>query len=179
MSFKKLIYIIASTCLSFLFIYLVLPVRDFPEPPQPSLQSDEPGDTEDILRRSYFLDFSREEVINHYKKELSYMPFLRLNYPPEDAQTIIRDQTRSSYLEEITQPFKVSVFINGFIPKRPEDRILIEGKNFEQKITVRYIPTALSTRLLFFFSVVMSTVSLIEIGFAAFVELKSLWPTKK
>src|SRR3989337_2076372 len=104
----------------FILVYVSLPSPDFPSPPLGSLQSDEPADSEDPLRRAYFVNLNRQEVIAHYENEFNKgFWFLkpRLNYPPEEAQTIIRDQTRSTYLEEIVHPFKESLFINGFEPK--------------------------------------------------------------
>jgi hypothetical protein len=124
--------------------YLLLPNPDFPSPPPGSLQSKEPADTETPLRRAYFTNLTREEVINHYKKEFNkgfsiYTP--RLNYPPEEAQTIIRDQTRSTFLEEIVHPFRESIYINGFEPREAKDAINIEGLPWRQKIIVRYVPS--------------------------------------
>ena len=75
------------------------------------------------------------------------MPAFRLNYPPEEARTIIRDQTRSTFLEEIVHPLRESVFINGFEPKDPKDAIEIAGRSWRQKIIVRYVPSRLWLRL--------------------------------
>jgi hypothetical protein len=134
-------------CLLLLF-YLALPNPEFPAPPPDSLQSKEPADTETPLRRAYFTNFTREEVLNHYKNQLTRSTFLnitlptyRLNYPPEEAQTIIRDQTRSTFLEEIVHPFRESIYVNGFKPKEEKDAILIAGRNWRQKIIVRYVPS--------------------------------------
>jgi len=90
------------------------------------------------------------EDIDHYKNEFNkgfafYTP--RLNYPPEEAQTIIRDQTRSTYLEEIVHPLRESLFINGFEPKSEKDTIIIENKVWQQKIIVRLVPSSLAMRL--------------------------------
>lgn len=131
-----IIYILFSTALLF---YLALPARGFPSPPADSYQSEEPGDSEALsVRRAYFTDFNREEVIAQYKDQFSYIPFLRLNYPPEEAQTIIRDQTRSTFLEEIVHPLRESIYINGFKPRVAKDEIWYKGVHYEQKITVRY-----------------------------------------
>jgi len=132
---------------SFVFIfYLLLPAPSFPEPPQDALQSDEPADVEDPLRRGYYTDLSRQEVLEHYQKEFNKsplgnlsLPTYRLNYPPEEAQTRIRDQTRSTFLEEIVHPFRESLFINGFEPKLDKDMKLIEDKSWRQKIIVKYV----------------------------------------
>lgn len=128
------------------FLYSVTPNPDFPEPPPDSLQSDEPADTETPLRRSYFTNLSRHEILNHYQDQFGYS--YRLNYPPEEAQTIIRDQARSSYLEEIVHPFRESVFVNGFVPATKKDAINIEGRSWEQKITVRQVNSSLLVRML-------------------------------
>jgi len=139
--------------LLFLF-YLSLPSPDFPEPPSDALQSDEPADTETSLRRAYFTNYTREEVMFHYKNQLTKSSFLgiplptyRLNYPPEEAQTLVRDQTRSTFLEEIVHPFRDSFFVNGFEPKEAEAKIFIEGKILRQKIIVRHVASSTWVRL--------------------------------
>lgn len=130
--------------LLFLF-YLSLPSPGFPEPPSDALQSDEPADKETPLRRSYFTNYTREEIMEHYKNE--FKGGFSLNYPPEEARTIIRDQTRSTFLEEIVHPFRESVFVNGFEPKDAKDAIEIKGLPWRQKITVRHVPSRLWVRL--------------------------------
>jgi hypothetical protein len=147
----KIAYVILS--LVFL-VYLALPNPDFPFPPADSLQSDEPADIETPLRRAYFTDFTREEVIVNYKKQFYVsrllnisLPTIRLNYPPEEAQTIIRDQTRSTFLEEFTHPLRESVFISGFEPKSNKDVIYINGKFWRQKIIIRLVPSSAYIRL--------------------------------
>lgn len=140
---------------SILFLaYLVLPNPDFPTPPPDALQSKEPADSESTLRRAYFTNLNREEVMNWYKGEFTrsgfkgiVLPTYRLNYPPEIAATIIRDQTRSTFLEEIVHPFRESIYVNGFEPKEPKDAINIEGHAFRQKIIVRYVPSDMLTRI--------------------------------
>lgn len=124
--------------------YLLLPSSSFPKPPPDAVQSLEDADIETPLRRAYFTNYNRQEVLAHYQKQFRGY---RLNYPPEDAQVLIRDQARSSYLEEILHPFRESVFINGFIPKEAKDDIWYKGRHFEQKITVRYAPSSLLVRI--------------------------------
>jgi len=137
--------------------YLNIPEPEYPNPPSESLQSNEPGDTETPLRRSYFTDLSREEVINHYKKEFNsdtniFFSFMNinLNYPPELAQILIRDQTRSTFLEEIAHPFREYLFINGFKPEEDKDVIFVNNKLWKQKITIKYIPTNALLRTVIF-----------------------------
>jgi hypothetical protein len=141
----KILFILFSTLF---IIYLLLPNPTFPEPPSDALQSNEPADTETYLRRAYFTNYTREEVMIHYKDQFEkpvilgiYLPSYRLNYPPEEAHTIIRDQTRSTFLEEIVHPFRESVYVNGFKPSSQKDAIFIEGEDWYQKITVRYVPS--------------------------------------
>ncbi len=161
----KYVYFIFS--LIFL-LYLLLPNPNFPEASRDALQSNEPADTETPLRRAYFTNYSREEVVKHYLEQFSKNSFknlplitYRLNYPPEEAQSIIRDQTRSTFLEEIVHPFRESLYINGFEPKDEKDAIFIAGKFWRQKIIVRYVPSNLWLRFsigvisLFLFSLIL------------------------
>jgi hypothetical protein len=156
---NKLIVVIFALFSIGFFGYLVLPNPDFPKPPPDSFQSKEPADIETPLRRSYFTNFTREEVVTWYKNQFGGY---RLNYPPEEAQTIIRDQTRSTFLEEIVHPFRESIYINGFEPKNPKDVIFIEGRNWRQKITVRYVPSTLIVRVLIFAGMVILSILLFK-----------------
>jgi len=140
--FIKIVYIVLF---SILLIYVALPEPQFPLPPSDSIQSNEPADTESSLRRAYFTNYTREEVMNHYKEQFSKssafgipFPTYSFNYPPEESQTIIRDQTRSTFLEEIVHPFRESIYVNGFEPKTEKDAIFIEGRSWRQKIIIKY-----------------------------------------
>lgn len=135
-------------------VYLLLPNPRFPEPPSDSIQSQEEADTETPLRRAYFTDFTRQEVLKHYQDQFSKSSFLaiplptyRLNYPPEESQTLIRDQTRSTFLEEIVHPFRESLFVNGFEPKDPQDDVWYRGVDYRQKIIIRFVPSNGVTRV--------------------------------
>ncbi len=148
----KIIFLLFS--IIFLF-YVALPNPDFPKPPPDSFQSQEPADTETPLRRAYFTNYSRAEVLDFYQNQFSKssfwgisIPTLRLNYPPEESQTIIRDQTRSTFLQEIVHPFRESIYINGFEPKEARDAIFIEGRSWRQKIIIRLVPSQTPSRLL-------------------------------
>lgn len=130
------------------FAYLFLPSPAFPTPPPQSVQSMEDADIESPFRRAYFTNYTREQIIAHYKNQFRYGAFtLELNYPPEDAQTLIRDQTRSRYLEELVHPFRESVYINGFIPQVAKDDIWYKGVHYQEKITIKYIPSSLVSRI--------------------------------
>ena len=147
----KGLYIILA---SFLFFYALLPNPSFPEPPANSFQSNEPADVETGLRRGYYTDLSREEVLKYYQDQLEKSAFLniplptyRLNYPPEEAQVIIRDQTKSTFLEEIVHPFRESFYINGYEPKEPQNIIEVDGKIWKQKVIVKFVPSNTLARL--------------------------------
>src|SRR4030043_215810 len=151
----KIAKIISLILLVLFLFYLILPSPDFPEKLPNSVQSFEPADVETPLRRSYYTDYSRQEVMNYYflefqKSKLFNLPFptYKLNYPPEDAQTLIRDQARSTFLEEIVHPFRESVYINGFEPKEKKDAVNIAGKIWRQKIIIKYAPSLIWIRLL-------------------------------
>jgi len=129
----------------FLFgLYLLLPLEEFPREPIGAIVSNEPADVEDINRRGYFTNFTRSDVISHYKDEFKFSFFginifpIRLNYPPEESKLLIRDQTRSTFLEELIFPFRESIFINGFEPKEDKDVIVVNREKYRQKIIVKH-----------------------------------------
>ena len=157
---------------------MLLPNSDFPEPLPDALQSDEPADVETPLRRGYFTDFSREEVIAHYKNQVGHsnflnlpLPTLRLNYPPEEAQTLIRDQARATFLEELVHPLRESFFINGFEPKEAKDAIVVNDKKWRQKVIVKHVPSNNVARLIVLVSALMLTLLILP---SWFNELKRL-----
>jgi hypothetical protein len=150
----KIIYIFIT--FSFL-IYLLLPLSNFPDRQDGSLQSSEPADIETQLRRGYYANSDRESVINYYQNEFGKTRLfgrelnlfsIRLNYPPEESQTLIRDQNRSTYLEEIVHPFRQSLFISGFEPKYDKDRIVVDGTNYQQKLVIKLVVSNVFTRVL-------------------------------
>jgi len=153
---KVLILIFVLFSIALLF-YVLLPNYNFPTPPSDSVQSKEPADTETPLRRAYFTNFTRAQVLDWYMDQFKHssfhnlaLPTLLLNYPPEDSQTIIRDQTRSTFLQEIVHPFRETVFVNGFEPAPTDnkDRIVINGVHWRQKIIIKFVPSGISVRLL-------------------------------
>lgn len=135
----------------FLLIYILPKSPEFPKPPEGSVQSFEPADVESSLRRAYYTNLTRAEVISYYSNEFNrvfniYTP--RLNYPPEDAPVFIRDQTKSTFLEEIVHPLRESIYINGFEPKSEEYAQYYKGIRYNQKIIIRYIPSSVWVRVL-------------------------------
>ncbi len=133
--------------LALYYRYLTIPSYPFPAPPPGAVQSNEPADVETPFRRAYFTQYTRDQVIAHYASQIKYLPYVELNYPPEEAGTIIRDQTRSWYLEELAHPMRDSLYINGFIPQKPQDNIVLNGVTYAEKITIKYVPSNLLVRL--------------------------------
>jgi hypothetical protein len=180
---KKLLLII-PILLSLIFLfYLALPNPSFPLPPEDTLQSDEPADTETPLRRAYFTNLSRDEAVSHYQKQFEQavifnipLPTYRLNYPPEEAGTIIRDQTRSTFLEEIVHPFRESIYVNGFEPKEVKDAIFIGERPWKQKIIIRYVPSNIYVRL---GVAVMTIIMTLFLSKEWFLTVKNLLKNKK
>lgn len=136
-------------------LYLSLPAPDFPSALDNVIRSYEPADVESVFRRGYYTDMEREEVMQHYVNEFSTSPFYsiglptyRLNYPPEESQIIIRDQTRSTFLEEISHPFRESLYVNGFKPTRSNEVIIIDDYRWNQKIIVKMVPSSLVHRMI-------------------------------
>ncbi len=89
---------------------------------------------------------------------------------------IIRDQTRSTFLEEIVHPFRESVYINGFKSSLRKDAIFIEGKDWYQKITVRFVP---SNRFVRVVVVVLALVLVANVVKEWAISIKSFLKKKK
>ncbi len=149
----KTIYVFLT--LSFL-LYLILPLSGFPEKQETSMQSSEPADTETPLRRGYYANADRASVIGYYRNRFAKTEIFgwglnlfsfRLNYPPEESQVLIRDQNRSTYLEEIVHPFRQSLFISGFEPKYDKDAIIVDGVNYQQKLVIKLVASNAFTRV--------------------------------
>ena len=146
----KIIFLIFTICL---LSYVYLPTPAFPDNLRDSLQSNEPADMEDTFRRGYYTNLTREEVVAFYKSEFnksnnffSYYT-LRLNYPPEEAPVLIRDQTKSTFLEEFTHPLRESLYISGYEPDPNKVKLSSGGKVWRQKVIVRYVPSDIKIRL--------------------------------
>ena len=106
-----------------------------------------PADTESPYRRGYFTNLSRDEVMEYYTNHLLGIISYRLNYPPEEVVELVRKHTPSSYLEEVVHPLRESLFINGFVPTKPSEQINIDGVHYLNKLTLRYVPSHVVTRL--------------------------------
>jgi hypothetical protein len=101
--------------------------------------------------------------MSHYDsafKNPSWLIQYRLNHPPEDAFSLIRDQTRSNYLEEFVHPLRESLFVSGFEPTKPSQQININGVHYKSKVTVKLIPSTVSVRLTIFSLVIIAGIIL-------------------
>jgi hypothetical protein len=154
---KKLVKILFIFTGIALLVYLAWPAPAFPTTLWDFQPSSEPADKESPLRRGYYTNLTREQLMSHYSKEFGWGE--RLNYPPEDAQTIIRDQTKATFLEEIVHPMRESLYIAGNVLGPNEGSFEVNGKEFKQKVIVRYVTSNNFVRVL----IGLSTMGLIWI----------------
>lgn len=164
-----------------LLLYLAAPapssIQDFPALPN-SIKSKLEGDTIQVPNvAGYFSNNFRDFAAKYYKNiydQKTGLPFpsIRLNHPPEFAYTAIKDQTQSTYLEEYVYPLRGSLFINGLEPfyedgtKRYLGAIpfeLPEG-NFQTKVTLKYYPSSLVSRLVLWIGILTSILALLKVG---------------
>lgn len=142
-------------------VYLALPNYSFPKALPGSLKSQEPADLESPLRQGYFTNYTRAEVLAWYGAQFNHakifgfdikLPTPLLNYPPEYAQTLIRDQTSSTFLQEYVHPFRESMYINGFEPKTSnnEPAFTVGGQTWKLKVIVRFVPSNIWIREIVF-----------------------------
>lgn len=179
---KKIIFIVFSSLVSLLLlIYMLWPgpidISNFAALPD-SAKSRLSGDTVQVTNVvAYFSNNYRDFATNFYRNNfqvLNKFPFrpLRLNYPPEDAYTYIKDQTMSTYLEEYVYPLRNSIFINGLEPLdasgnlryRGAGKFTVEEGDFETKIVLRYYPSSILVRVLVWLGINVSVVLLWWVG---------------
>lgn len=128
-----------------LLLYLALPSPQFPVTLWDYLESTEPADHENPLRRGYYTNITREQLMSHYTLEFGWG--LRLNYPPEYADFLVRDQTKSSFLEEVVHPLRESIYINGYTPRPDQEILTIKGVKYDSKVIVKYVRSNTILRL--------------------------------
>lgn len=150
----KIVFVIFGTIL---LVYLAWPAPQFPTTLWDFVSSTEPADKETPMRRGYYTNLTREQLMNHYSKEFGWGE--RLNYPPEEAQTLIRDQTKATFLEEVVHPMRESIFIAGNELGPGMGVFEVGGKNFKQKVIVKYVASNVFIRIL----IGLSTLGLIWI----------------
>jgi len=128
-----------------LLVYLAWPAPKFPKTLWDFVPSSEPADKESPLRRGYYTNLTRGQLMDHYTKEFGWGE--KLNYPPEMAQTIIRDQTQATFLEEVVHPMRESIYIAGNELSKDEGEFTVDGKVFKQKVIVKYVGSNIFVRL--------------------------------
>jgi hypothetical protein len=174
-----------------LFLYMMWPfgprsIADFPALPQ-SVKSTLSGDTTEVANISaYFSDNYRKFVIPYYYlvfQGLSKFPIppLELNYPPEDAYIYVKDQTQSTYLEEIAYPLRDSIFVNGLEPfdeKTTEPRYAgaskfsEAGRFWQTKVTLRFYHASLLARFAVLILIICS-LYLLRMVFVKYIKIKN------
>lgn len=144
----KIIFLIIWIVLG---LYMLYPNTAMPMWLPEALKSNEPADTETINRQSFFTNMNRAEIMDHFDKNFVGLANYKLNYPPEESNTWIRELTPSSYMEEIVHPLKQSLYINGFTPTKPTEQINRGGVHYDTKVTIHYFPSGIITRLTVWF----------------------------
>ncbi len=134
-------------------VYLAQPIPQLPTLDNATLSNEE-GDTwQNPDQRGYYTNLTRNEVTSQIQKKSQIqifgktIPNYRLNYRPEEAHELIRDQLKSNYMEEVVYPLRSSIFINGWEPKKSPfyankpakeiPDISIYGVPYEAKITLK------------------------------------------
>lgn len=143
---KNLVKIVFAIFGIALLIYLAWPAPQFPTTLWDFASSTEPADKETPFRRGYYTNLTREQLMSHYTKEFGWGE--RLNYPPEEAQTMIRDQTHATFLEEIVHQMRESIFIAGNEFGPNQGVFTVDGKSFTQKVIVKYVGSNIYFRIL-------------------------------
>lgn len=164
-----------------LLIYVLLPgpskVSDFMGLSD-STKSTLSGDTWQVPNVvAYFTNYYRDYVTylyygDYWSKSWVVLPPIKLNYPPEFAYSAIKDQTKSTYLEEFVYPLKNSLFVNGIEPYQQSgeakfswsESLRADNEGYDNKVTLRYYPSNVVVRLLVWFSVVLSVYLLWKVG---------------
>ncbi len=154
---KNLVKIIFALLGIGLLVYLVWPAPPFPKTLWDFVSSTEPADKETPLRRGYYTNLTREQLMSHYVAEFGWGE--TLNYPPEDAQTLIRDQTKATFLEEIVHPMRESIYVAGNVLGPGGGTFEVDGKTFNQKVIIKYVGSNVFLRVL----IGLSTLGLIWI----------------
>lgn len=162
------------------FWYILAPapstIHDIPPIPN-SVKSDEPGDTyQNPNIAAYHSDLWREDVTIFYKQSFERLnsifgivfPAIKLNHPPEESFQYIRDQQRSTFLEQYIFPLRGSLFVNGYEPisqtgKRFDSSsvpVEFKGEYFNSKTTIRFYPVPLLTRIIFYLGIWVAIIGL-------------------
>lgn len=145
-------------------VYLTLPSPSYPDLGN-AARSDEPGDTwQNPDQKGFFTNSSRAEVLGDIQSKFHLeffgikIPNYRLNYRPEDASDLVRGQLQSYYLEEIVIPFRESIFVNAWEPKKSpqyaklpdksKSDLFLHGVPYDVKVTLKPVSSPVWARLL-------------------------------
>jgi len=119
----KLKYILLSLVYILGLIYL-FPAAPVTPDLLPSTRSTEEGDTiQHPDQKGFYTNLTRKESVSQMQSKYALtifgqkIPSYRLNYRPEEAFGMVRDQLKSSFLEEIVYPMRDSLFVNGWEPQ--------------------------------------------------------------
>lgn len=163
-------------------VYLVYPsprsIEQIPALPD-SLKSTEPGDTvQNPNIAAYYSDLRRDFVTQYYRQSFENLsilglkiPAIRTNRPPEEAYAFIRDQQRSTYLEEYSYPLRDALFVNGYEPfdlyAQPFDGksypLIVNDQLYQTKTTIRYYPSVVPIRVAIYILSWLSVISLVVV----------------
>lgn len=167
-------------------MYILYPgpnsIYDFPPIPN-SLKSTEEGDTVQISNvAAYYSFWRRPEITNLYKKQYELInfwplifPSIKLNHPPEFSFTYVRDQLKSTFLEEYTYPLRDSLFVSGFDQKIYNDLQYIphsfysdtihqDGVFYNSKTTLRFYPSSIFARIIVYLTLWILAIKLVKIS---------------
>jgi len=153
-----------------LFIYILGVIYLLPATPAtpdliPSTRSTEEGDTwQHPDQKGFYTNIVRKDAIEQLQSKFVFsvfgykVPSFRLNYRPEEAFEMVRDQLQSSYLEEIVYPLRDSLFVNGWEPlnapvyanlqREDVPKLFFEKTPYFGKVTIRPVTSTLWARLL-------------------------------
>jgi hypothetical protein len=134
-----------------------------------SVKSVEPGDTtQNPNNAGYYSDHRRNFITAFYYSAFrnldpigKLIPPIKLNYPPEDAFIYVRDQEKSTFLEEYIYPLRETIFVNGFEPlvkngraiSHDADFVIADGKYYNSKTVIRIYPSSLASRVFVYLGV--------------------------
>ncbi len=160
---NKSVLTVALVLYVFGVYYLTRPLPGVPDLAN-SARSDEPGDTwQNPDQKAFYTNRdNRQDILGELQNKFSLSglaKFLsyRLNYRPEEAQELVRDQLKSYYLEEVVHPLRESLFINVLDPAkspliddvdRAQQRMYLHGQFYPIKVTMRPVYSSLASRLL-------------------------------
>ncbi len=146
------------------FFYMFTPAPNVPDLSN-STRSDESGDTwQHPDQKAFYTNMTRSQVISEIQTKFSNSTLgslfssYRLNYPPEESYSLVRDQVPASYLEEIVYPMHSSLFVNGWepqnapaysqLPPESKPKAMYKNNNYLSKVTLRPVYSHIWSRLL-------------------------------